>query len=84
MKIFFGIALLCILLRQPALDYATTSKQHLNRWVTTLNTTPIKIKLATKHHHWSSAFIYIPSLFELLAYQLVSLLLIVILFIENN
>lgn len=85
MKIFLSIALLCIFLRQPALDYLTTTpKQRLNHWITTLNAPPIKIKLVTKHHNRCAVFIYIPSIFELLGYQLVSILLITILFLENN
>lgn len=84
MKVLFSILLFCLFLRLPLLDDIVTPKQQLNRWITTLNTTPIKIKLSNNRHNRCVAFINAPPLFELLGYQLVSLLLITILFIENN
>jgi hypothetical protein len=86
MKVLFSTLLLCLLLRLPLLSDITTYKQQLNHWITTLTTTPIKIKLSNNRHSRYLVLINIPPLFELLSYQLVSLLLIgkIRLYVKGN
>lgn len=84
MKAFLGIYILCFFLCLPLAALKIKYKHQLNLWSTVVNMSPIKIKLTKKVHYQYVTFIHIPPLPELLAYQLVSLLLIIIIFIENN